>query len=71
MMNSWAAKLARAYRSNGCSWAKIGKKFGLSRQTIQQSLDPDMPTSWTPGARAGLASLGPSSRSRIGIRKDI
>lgn len=71
MMNSSAAKLARAYRSNGCSWAKIAKKFGVSRQTIQQLLEPDMPTSWTPGIRAALSSLGSSSRSRIGIKKAL
>jgi hypothetical protein len=63
MMNSSAAKLARAYRSNGCSWAKIGKKFGVSRQAIQQLLEPEMPISGTLGAQAALSSLGSSSRS--------
>jgi len=56
MMNSSAVELARAYRSIGCSWAKIGKKFGVSRQEIQRLLQPKVPAPWVLGAQAAFSS---------------
>lgn len=44
MMNRSAVQLAHAYRSIGCSWAKIGTKFGISRRKIQKLLEVEVPT---------------------------
>jgi hypothetical protein len=63
MMNPAAAELVRAYRSIGCSWAKIGKKFGISRQQIEELLSLEMP--------AGTLRAQPAfSRSAL-RRKDV
>lgn len=55
MLNSSALELARAYRSIGCSWAKIGKKFGVSRQEIQRLLGPDASAPWMLGPQAAFS----------------
>jgi hypothetical protein len=64
MMNPAAAELVRAYRSIGCSWAKIGKKFGISRQQIQELLSLEMPAASTLRAQPAF------SRSAL-RRKDV
>lgn len=43
MMNPSAMQLAHAYRSIGCSWAKIGTKFGISRRKMQKLLELEAP----------------------------
>jgi hypothetical protein len=65
MMNSSAVQLARAYRSIGCSWAKIGTKFGISRRKIQKLLELEAPST-----QAAFSSPSTSARSQIGTGKE-
>lgn len=66
MMNSSAVQLAHAYRSIGCSWAKIGMKFGISRRKIQKLLELEVSNT-----QAAFSSLSSTARSQIGTGKEI
>lgn len=71
MMNSSAVELARAYRSIGCSWAKIGRKFGISRRKIQQLLDLEVTAPSALGAQPAYLSARSEPAFRTRNRKDI
>jgi hypothetical protein len=66
MMNPSAVQLAHAYRSIGCSWAKIGAKFGVSRRKIQKLLELEVSAT-----QAAFSSSNTSAPSQIATSKEV
>jgi hypothetical protein len=65
MLNASIVKLAHAYRSIGCTLARISEKFGVSRRDMQRALQIRAPL-----VLNTQASFSRSTMFGVGLRKD-